>query len=151
MRLRITLTASSDTERARATRQPASFVHAEVPLGSSTPSSSAAAVTINSLVPGEPSSSTTEGTKASEQAQVSEPLVLPTGCYKALPPVVSLKRTEEHGRGLYANVDIPAGSVCACTYRGGRLIVLRKRRHLGQTPLTRPFERLSRTPVLNML
>ena len=39
-----------------------------------------------------------------------ERAVYPSGCYSTLPPVLSIRKTNERGRGLWSDVGISAGT-----------------------------------------
>ncbi|KAL5476772.1 hypothetical protein ACEPAI_2958 [Sanghuangporus weigelae] len=55
-------------------------------------------------------SSVAVGSHAPSQDKAT-PVQVPAGWYAQLPPYLSMKRTQETGRGLWTNEDVPAGTV----------------------------------------
>ena len=117
----------SNLRRARAARQPASYVHKDSPpqtdaahANESAPYSvQDASGSQGARSPTDSAVSRTE-TRTEVRSEIAQPVTLREGCYKALPPVVSVKKTKTRGRGLYANVDIPAGEYDLRTHVGRR-------------------------------
>lgn len=107
----------SELRKARAARRPLSFL-INAPNDTTRNIQNESEESRDSSSPGSAALTSSSQQPEPETSDATEPVRLLEGCYKELPPVVSVKSTKSRGRGLYANVNIPAGE-SAFTLCGG--------------------------------